>query len=320
VLSLNRHTGSQPMPSPSSRRCLGAMLALLAVCTTCRAQELEPRRWSHLPIGSNFAGLAYAYSEGDIAFDPVLQIEDGTFDLHTIAFKFVRSFELFGKSARFDLTQAYQDGSWEGRLEGAPAAVDRRGFTDTALRFAINLFGAPPLAGREFAEYRAGVADCETIVGAGLVVVLPTGYYRKDRLINLGGNRFTFRPQFGIVHQRGPWSFELSAAGWLRTDNDSFWNGNELENDPLFALQGHLIYTIRPGLWLGASAGYGFGGRSEVDDREKNDRRSQVSWALSLGIPINRQLGLKLAYVGSRSLERVGSDKDTIAVAASVLW
>jgi hypothetical protein len=62
------------------------------------------------------------------------------------------------------------------------------------VRFAINLWGAPPLEGEEFAAYRAAVADSETVVGFGLAVHLPTGYYLEDRLLNLGLNRFTFHP------------------------------------------------------------------------------------------------------------------------------
>ena len=57
--------------------------ALPRLALPCLAQDIEPRRWSHLPIGANFAGAAYGYSSGDITFNPVLRIEDGQFDLHT---------------------------------------------------------------------------------------------------------------------------------------------------------------------------------------------------------------------------------------------
>jgi hypothetical protein len=40
------------------------VLCILAL--PCSAQDIEPRRWSHLPLGGNFAGVAYAYTEGDI--------------------------------------------------------------------------------------------------------------------------------------------------------------------------------------------------------------------------------------------------------------
>ena len=42
----------------------------------CRGQDIEPRRWSHLPIGGNFAGAGYAYTTGEIYFDPALRLRD----------------------------------------------------------------------------------------------------------------------------------------------------------------------------------------------------------------------------------------------------
>jgi hypothetical protein len=125
-----------------------AAVSLLAALPAL-SQDIEPRRWSHLPIGANFIGGAYAYSEGTITFNPVLRIEDGKFDLNSVAAEYIYSFELLGKSARFDLLQTYQSGTWSGLLNGEPASVDRDGWADTALRFAVNLYGAPPLKEQE---------------------------------------------------------------------------------------------------------------------------------------------------------------------------
>lgn len=293
--------------------------ALLLIALPCLGQDIEPRRWSHLPLGSNFAAGAYTYTTGDITLDPVLRIEDAEFDLQTVAGKYIRSFELLGKSARFDLIQGYQNGRWNGLLNGIPTTVKRDGWTDTTMRFAVNLYGAPPLKGKEFAEYRAQ-ADHETIVGAGLVVQLPTGEYFDDKLINLGSNRFTFRPQLGAVHNIGKWSMELTAAAWIYTDNDDFFNGKKLEQDPLYTADAHLIYTFRPGLWLGASLGYGGGSESTVNGVSGDDRQNNLGWGLGLGIPINRTLGVKVAYIGTRAHARTGMNTDTLSCAFSVMW
>ncbi|MGD8981759.1 MAG: transporter [Desulfobacterales bacterium] len=285
----------------------------------CFSQELEPRRWSHLPTGKNFAGGGYVYAEANILFDPVLRIENVEMEMHTWAIKYIRTFELFQKSARVDVTQGYQEGRWTGLVDGVPSSIKRSGLSDSVLRFAINLYGAPPLEGKEFAAYRAKV-DVETIVGMALVVQLPTGDYMDDKLINLGTNRFTFRPQFGVLHNRGKWSMELTGAVWLYTDNDDFFNGNKLEQDPYYTIQTHLIYTFRPGFWTAASAGYGYGGESTVSGVEKNDRRENLAWALSFGFPITRQLGVKVIYLSTRTQESIGQDTDSIGGAFSIFW
>jgi len=295
------------------------VLSIWGLPFICLAQELEPRRWSHLPTGANFAGAGYAYTEADISFDPVLRIENGEMELHTWAVKYIRTFELFEKSARIDLIQGYQKGRWTGLVDGVPRSIRRRGLADSVLRFAINLYGAPPLKGKEFAAYRAKV-DVETIFGTALVVQLPTGNYMDDKLINLGTNRFTFRPQLGVVHNRGKWSMEFTGAVYIYTDNNDFFNGNKLENDPLYTSEIHLVYTIRPGLWAGAGAGYGYGGQSTVNGEKKNDRKENLGWGFSFGYPITPQLGVKVAYLGIRSQESIGQDSDSIGVALSAFW
>ena len=292
---------------------------MLGLTPPCLAQEIEPRRWSHLPIDTNFAGVGYYYTEADIYFDPALQIENAKMEMHTYAVKYLHTFELFQKSARIDFTQGFQEGRWEGLVAGVPSSIKRTGLSDTLMRLAIYLYGAPPLKGKNFTDYRSE-ADIETIVGTALVVHLPTGDYMDDKLINLGANRFTFRPQLGMVHNRGKWSLELTGAVWLYTDNDDFYNEYRLEQDPLFTLQTHLVYTFRPGLWLSASAGYAYGGESTISGEEKNDLKENLAWALSLGIPVTRKVGVKIAYVGIDTQRFTGQDSDSFFVGCSFIW
>lgn len=293
------------------------LLAFLA--PPCLAEELEPRRWAHLPIDKNFTGAAYAYTKADISFDPLLKIEDAQVDLHTWAAKYTRTFSLFDKSARVDFLQGYQEGRWKGLLDGVPRKIRRSGWTDTLVRFAINLYGAPPLESQEYAKYRAAT-EIETIVGVGLSLQLPTGDYMDDKLINLGSNRFTFRPQIGVVHTRGKWSLEMTTIVALFTDNDEFYNGHKLEQDPRYAVNAHLIYTFRPGVWASASAGYDYGGRTTLDGDKKDDRKQDIGWALSVGLPLSRHLGAKIAYVGTRTQESSGLDSDSFVVGLNAYW
>lgn len=113
-------------PSKTRRICCAAALSVPAL--PCLAQDIELCRWSHLPLDCNFAGVAYGYTQGDFFLNPVLRIEDGEFEMHTAAFKYIHAFELLGKSACVDLAQFYQSGSWSGLLNGESAATERDGF------------------------------------------------------------------------------------------------------------------------------------------------------------------------------------------------
>ena len=54
---------------------IGAALTGLLFAGLCAAQDIEPRRWTPLPVGMNVLGAGIIYTDGDIAFDPVLELE-----------------------------------------------------------------------------------------------------------------------------------------------------------------------------------------------------------------------------------------------------
>lgn len=283
------------------------------------AQELEPRRWSHLPVDSNFLGAAYVHTDGEIFLDPVLEIEEGTVKVDTVIASYLRSFNWSGKTARFDVLVPYQRARWEGLLDGQPASVERHGLADPRIRLSINFIGAPALKGKEYKAYRAANTT-NTIAGAALSVRVPLGQYKKDKLLNLGQNRFIIRPQIGVVHTRGPWSFELTGSAFFFTDNDEFFNGNTRKQEPLFAMQSHIIRTFRRGRWASISAGYDWSGQSRINGEKKDDRREDFLYALSAGMPVSKTSSIKIAYARGRTREDVGSDTDNIAVVYSNMF
>ena len=68
-------------------------LLLLMLCWVnfSFAQDLEPRRWSQIPSGVNFLGFGYGYTNGDIFFDPLLLVEEATFETHKVGLVYMRS-------------------------------------------------------------------------------------------------------------------------------------------------------------------------------------------------------------------------------------
>jgi hypothetical protein len=271
-------------------------------------QDLEPRRWTPLPPGLNVVGAGYVRTEGDISFDPVLLIEDAEVGGHTAAISYVRSFAIAGKLARLDLVVPWQNLHWTGLLDGVPAEAKRVGLADPNIRLSMILAGGPPDPS----------ASSNTVVGAAVAVSVPLGEYFEDKLLNLGQNRVIIRPQIGVLHTRGKWSYELTGSTFLYGDNDDFYDGSTLEQDPLYALQGHVIRTFnKPGYWAALSAGYGWNGRSTVDGvRSDNSKRLFLS-ALAVGMPIGKSQGVKFAYIRSRTNTNKGSDTDSLAIALS---
>ena len=241
-------------------------------------------------------------------------------ELHSALFKYTHIFAFSDHVARFDFIQAYQDVFWSGTVSGAPRTRSQSGLSDTVLRFSMNLIGDPPMTAEEFAKHRKTAANNDTLIGVGLAIHLPTGTYDETKLLNLGSNRFTFRPQIGIVHTSGPWTFEVDGEVWLYSDNDEFWNGNHLDQDPLLATQANIVYTFRPGLWAAAGLAYGDGAAATVNGIDKNDIRRNFAFGASLGLPIDRKTGIKLGYIGFRTQENIGTDLDNFIFAVSRMW
>ena len=280
------------------------------------AQDTEPRRWAHLPTGVNVVGMGYGYIDGDIFFDPLLLIEDATFEMHKVGLVYMRTLGVLGKSARLDFTLPYIAGRWEGTVNNEFVHFRRRGPGDARMRFSMLLYGGPAETLQEFVKSEKS----NTVVGAAVAVTMPTGKYNKDRLINMGENRWVVRPQIGVTHTRGRWTGELTGSVYLYANNNSFWQDTLLETDPLFALQAHLIYTFRPGLWTSLSTAYGWGGEATVNGDAKKNPSGNWLTALSFGFPITPMQGIKLAWIRGRSQKPTGADLDSIALGYSIMF
>jgi hypothetical protein len=307
--------------SPNSLKLFLFSLLSFGLIQPSFALDPDPRQWSHLPMGKNVVGLGEAYTQADIFFDPVMQLNDVKMRINTWAGKVIKPFELFDKSARVDVIQAYQKGRWTGLQGGVPNSITRSGWSDTLVRFAINLYGAPPLSGKEYGAYRAKMkAKPETVVGVGMWLRLPTGNYMDDKLINIGQNRFVFRPQIGMVHTRGKWTTELTASAAFYEDNDEFFNGNKLEQDTAYTTHANFIRDLSPGEWASVSAGYNTGGESTLNGVDKDDNKQNIAWALRYRYPFNRTSGIKFSYISTRTQEDTGFDSDTVAFGTVFFW
>lgn len=293
----------------------GLVLVALTWPQLANAQELEPRRWTHLPIGVSFLGVGGAYTDQDIKVDPTIELEDVEGEYYTALLSYVHSFAVFGKTGRLDVLLPYTTARWDGLLEGEPASTRRRGFNDPKVRFAVNLLGSPAQSMAEFRDYKV-----ETIVGAAVEVTVPIGEYDDDRLINLGKNRWVVKPQIGVVHNWGKWGGELTASAWFYEDNDDFFRDTKREQDPIYSLQAHLVYTFRPGLWASLSGAYGAGGRNKVDGERRGQRTDKTLWALSAGLPIDSGQGIKFSYVRGDTRNDQGADENIFLAAYSLMW
>jgi hypothetical protein len=291
-----------------------ALALLLGLPAFAFGQELEPRAYSRSPVGANFALVSYGRTEGDIVFDSSSVFSDVSARVNAAAVGAGRVFGLAGRQASLALAVPYALGDVSGNVGEDRRAITRSGLADPRLRFSTLLVGGPAQTRSEFAGSARG-----PIVGVSLVVVPPLGQYDSSRLINLGANRWAWRPEVGVSLPRGPWQFDLYAGVWLFGTNDDFYGGQRRTQEPVASYQTHVSYTFRPGAWVAVNANYYTGGVTTVDGVRGGDLQNNLRVGLTISMALTRGHSLKLAY-SDGATTRVGGDFRSIGVAWQYLW
>ena len=304
----------RPARSSGLIRAVSGMVATVFLIANATAQEAEPRSYSNAPVGLNFLLAGYVYAQGKIAFDPSLPVADARFQSHTGALAYVRSLDIAGQSAKFDVILPYSSFSAHAPVAGVLHEREMSGLGDPRFRLSVNLFGAPALSAREFANYRQ-----DLIIGASLQVSAPLGQYDDSKLLNLGNNRWSFRPELGFSKASGPWTVEILPSVTFFTDNPDFFNGSTFAQAPVYLVRGHVIYNFDSGVWLSLDGTWFAGGRTTVNGVRGDNEQMNTRAGLSLAIPVNRQNSIKFnASTGIST--RTGSEFSAVGIAWQYRW
>jgi hypothetical protein len=302
--------------SGAGARALVALAAalLLGIAPSARAQVMEPLSYTNAPIGLNFLIGTYGYLWGDVLVDPSLPIKDVDAKVHTAILTYARVLDFWGQSGTFALIVPYAWLSASGEVAGQARSVDRAGLTDVAMRLSVNLYGAPALSLQQFRDYRQ-----DTIVGVNVLVTAPTGQYDSGRLINIGTNRWSFRPEVGISKALGQWTVEVAAGVTFYTDNDEFLGNNVRRQEPLYGLQGHVLYNFSPGLWGALDGTYYKGGRTSVNGALNDDLQGNSRWGATIAQTLDKNNSIKL-YFSSGVAARTGTNFNAAGIAWQYRW
>jgi hypothetical protein len=295
---------------------IGAAALALGACLPAAAQQLEPRAYSASPRDTTFAGVGYAHSSGDVVFDPTLPFTDVSARVHGVAPFYVRTFGLLGRQASAGVVVPYSWGTVEGNVQETFRRADRSGFADLGVRLAVGFLGAPALSPAEFRARKP-----TTFLGGSLTVTAPTGEYDPSKLVNLGTNRWAFKPELGLSHPfgEGRWWAEAYAGVWMFTHNEDFFGGQHREQDPLAVAQAHVIRVFRPGLWAAVNGTYYGGGRTTLNGAQNADRQENTRLGVTVATPLTRAQSLKVA-VAKGTTTRVGSKLTTVGITWQRIW
>ena len=289
-------------------------IALLLIPTFASAQELEPGAYWPIPTGLNIGTVVNSFNWGDLAFDPAAPIDEASARINTTALSFARAFSLAGRSANAGAVLPVVGGHVEGLYLRQAASVGRFGQGDPRFRVAVNLYGAPAMTPKAFASF-----EHKTIVGVSLTMAPPLGQYDPAKLINLGTNRWSLKPELGVSRTYGRWVVEGMAGVWFFTDNTEFVGGRTREQDPIVAAQAHLTFKFKRTMWLAGDANFFTGGRTTIGGVQNLDLQRNSRIGATFSSAIGRRQAIRMA-VSRGAYTTIGADFTSIAVGYNFTW
>ena len=291
-----------------------AALALL-LAATASAQEMEPRAFSPSPIGTNFALAGFSHVSGDVSIDPSLPITNVQANINVYSLGYLHTFGLLERSASVGILVPYDRAGISGNVEEIGARrADRTGMGDILMRFSWILVGSPALTPEEFAHRTR-----TTTAGVNLKVLAPTGQYDSTHLINIGQNRWAFKPEVGLSQPIGNWFTDGIVGAWVYTDNTNFFGGQTRSQEPLYTFQADAGYEFRPGLWVSANGTYYTGGKTTVNGVQNQDRQQTTRYGITASTPLGAGWSTKFNW-SKGATTRIGGNFEEYSFALQYHW
>jgi hypothetical protein len=292
------------------RTLFAVLAAALLWAGFAAAQELEPRAYSPSPVGTTFIVISATRSAGGVFTDPSAPITDVEATVGLLALSVGRTLGIGGKQVLLLAALPVAWGEASGEVGEDRREVTRRGLADARVRLSMILAGSPAMAPAEFAR-----APRRTIVGTSLTVAPPTGQYDGTKLVNLGSNRWSFKPEVGVSYPAGRWTFDGYAGAWFFTENDAYFPGSSSRRqDPVFGFQAHVSRLIGRRAWVAVNATWYTGGRTRIDGVDKADLQRNTRLGVTWSQPIGGRQSLKVAY-STGATTRIGADFKTLTLA-----
>jgi hypothetical protein len=300
-------------------------VVLFALCLLSRllgAQGLSPRAYVISPIHANAVTLTYTLQDGNIVFDSSVPVTGSKGRIGTETATLFHSFNFFSRSANINISLPYSIGHFQADVNGETLKLYRSGLDSTTIRLSANLFGAPAMTPAEYSKWRQ-----KLIIGASLTVSTPTGQYDPALLINIGNNRWAFKPEVGLSRRWNKWFLDTYVAVWFFTPNNNFYRNapgstgpNRQTQEPMGSVEAHLSYDVKPHFWFSLDGNYWYGGETSLNgvvtptSLQANSRIGGTA-----AIPISKHQSLKFSY-STGTYTTFGGDFQTVSAAWQYSW
>lgn len=285
-------------------------------CLLTKAQDLDPRAYMRVPIGTTTAFTGFSFSHGEVVTDPTLPVQNINANVEALSIGVSRTFSLLGNTSQMLVVLPYSWAQVSGDVAEQYTEITRSGMADMRLRFSTLLIGGKAGTVQEISQ-----APKKTILGLSLNIVAPTGQFFPDKLVNMGTHRWSFRPELGLSQPIGKrLLLDLYSGLWLFTTNKAFYPGTSVRTqEAMGAFQAHFSYNIKALFWVAINTTYYVGGTSSIDGTIKDDRQDNSRIGLTAVVPTGRFSSLKFA-ASTGAVVRVGQDFNSFTIGWQKTW
>jgi hypothetical protein len=242
---------------------------LMLLANTAYAIDLQPGEIAAPRAGIKLAQYSYQYSQrGDFYRSGDKLYRDSKMNTSSYTLRLGSAFELANMPAiwyvQSDIRNMQVDLVSPNVSLAKAAGMDVNGDvggSDTSLLLAVW-----PYADRVAKKY----------LGVAAYLIVPTGAYSNDRLFNVGENRYKTALQVGYQTQlTEPLSAMAAFDAVFFGDNDRYTVNNfSLKQEHLYTLQTGLKYNLNQRYSVALAYFHSFGGETEINRNDMNDRLS----------------------------------------------
>ena len=271
-----------------------ACFALAFFCTPGKAsaQFNDARAYDNTPVGVSQLELSYTYVRSNASLDPSLAIAGANLNLNQGMIGYTYYFGVFGRLAWVEA--AVPLAGLDGSIAGTNVHGSISGAGDSSYQLGILLEGGPALSISQFENYKPASSW-----GLSLTTTAPTGLYNTEKILNLGSNRWSFKPEFAFSQPFEPnqkWEFDGYGNISFYTDNTSYHGKAIIGQQPLPGLEGHISYSFNDRAWVSLDTRYSFGAATYVDSVSQYNAQQNFILGNELNISLSPQNSLTFVF------------------------
>lgn len=290
-------------------------LAVLHQPDQACAQFTDPRTYENAPVGTNQIELGYAYARANTSIDTSLVVAGAQLDLHEGTLGYTRYFGWLHRVMWVEAAIPFA------RLGGSIGGTNIHGSTggagDSSYAVSMLLKGGPALSEAQFEGYTP-----RTTLGVSVAVTAPTGSYDPARILNLGADRWSFKPEIALSHPFGPghkWAFDVYGNVYWYTDNTSYRGREVLRQEPLVGLEAHISYSFSDRIWTSLDTRYSGRAATLIDGVNQNNPQQNFVLGSETNISLTPRSSLVVAF-GKALVHRNGPAVTGVAVKYDYTW